>query len=97
MKKTELDALEIYATKIGLAFQVRDDILDEISATDVLGKPQGSDQAHGKPTYLSRAGLEAARTKTDILASEAISALENFSAVADPLRDLAVYVVRRDH
>jgi geranylgeranyl diphosphate synthase type II len=97
VKKTELDALEMYATKIGLAFQVRDDILDEISATDVLGKPQGSDQAHGKPTYLSRAGLEAARTKTVILANEAISALANFSASADPLRELAEYVVRRDH
>ncbi len=97
VKETELDALEMYATKIGLAFQVRDDILDEISATDVLGKPQGSDQAHGKPTYLSRAGLEAARTKTDVLANEAISALANFSASADPLRELAEYVVRRDH
>lgn len=97
VKGAELDALEMYATKIGLAFQVRDDILDEISATDVLGKPQGSDQAHGKPTYLSRAGLEAARSKTDILANEAISALENFSSSADPLRELAEYVVRRDH
>jgi geranylgeranyl pyrophosphate synthase len=97
VSETELDALEIYATKIGLAFQVRDDILDEISATNVLGKPQGSDQAHDKPTYLSQTGLEAARTKTDTLANEAISALKNFSASADPLRELAEYVVRRDH
>ena len=97
VNETELDALEIYATKIGLAFQVRDDILDEISATNVLGKPQGSDKAHGKPTYLSQTGLEAARTKTDTLANEAISALKNFSASADLLRELAEYVVRRDH
>jgi len=97
VKQAELDALEVYATKIGLAFQVRDDILDEISETTVLGKPQGSDLARGKPTYLSQTGLEAAIKKTDSLASEAISALANFSSAADPLRELAEYVVRRDH
>ncbi len=81
-----LASLDDYAAKLGLAFQVRDDILDEISDTATLGKPQGSDSEANKPTYLSLLGLDAARTKAEELAGEAIKALENFDEKAEPLK-----------
>lgn len=90
-----LASLDDYAAKLGLAFQVRDDILDEISDTATLGKPQGSDSGANKPTYLSLLGLDAARTKAEELAGEAIKALENFDEKAEPLRRLADYIVER--
>jgi geranylgeranyl pyrophosphate synthase len=90
-----LASLDEYAAKLGLAFQVRDDILDEISDTATLGKPQGSDSEANKPTYLSLLGLDAARAKAEDLAREATEALENFDEKAEPLRRLADYIVER--
>jgi len=90
-----LASLDVYASKLGLAFQVRDDILDEISDTATLGKPQGSDSGANKPTYLSLLGLEVARAKAEELAGEAIKALEHFDEKAEPLRRLADYIVER--
>ena len=94
---SQLAALEQYATNIGLAFQVQDDILDETSDTEILGKPQGSDRELNKPTYVSLLGLGGARRKADELAGAAIEALNAFSAQADPLRELASFVVKRRH
>lgn len=94
---SQLAALEKYATNIGLAFQVQDDILDETSDTKTLGKPQGSDRELNKPTYVSLLGLDGARSKADELAGTAIEALNEFSSQADPLRELASYVVKRLH
>lgn len=94
---SELVALELYADKIGLAFQVRDDILDETSDTQTLGKPQGSDRASNKPTYVSLLGVEGARDKATYLAQEAIAALADFPASADHLRTLAYYIISRLH
>ena len=93
----QLAALDQYATHIGLAFQVQDDILDETSDTHTLGKPQGSDRAQNKPTYVSLLGLDGARSKATALADAAIEALNGFSGQADPLRELASYVVKRLH
>lgn len=94
---SQLAALERYGTNIGLAFQVQDDILDETSDTKTMGKPQGSDRALNKPTYVSLLGLDGARGKAEELAQAAIGALDELSGAADPLRDLASYVVRRLH
>lgn len=93
----QLQALELYASKIGLAFQVRDDILDETSDTQTLGKPQGSDRASNKPTYVTLLGIDGARDKATLLAQEAIAALADFAATADHLRTLASYIVSRLH
>lgn len=94
---TQLLALDRYADKLGLAFQVRDDIIDEISDTATLGKPQGSDSGANKPTYLSLLGLDAARAKADELAQQATAALRDFDESADPLRQLAHFIVARLH
>ena len=90
-----LEALARYAGAIGLAFQVQDDILDVESDTATLGKTQGKDQAHDKPTYPALLGLEAAKAYALALRDQALAALEGFGGGAEPLRDLARYIVER--
>lgn len=94
---SQLDCLGQYAHNIGLAFQVQDDILDVISDTSTLGKPQGSDRLQNKPTYVSLLGLDCARARATELANHAIGALDDFSDTADRLRELASYIVQRVH
>lgn len=91
----KLEALAKYASRIGLAFQIQDDILDEVSDTGTLGKPQGSDRDGGKATYVTLLGLEPARERAAELAASAGRALNEFGADADPLRHLAAYIVER--
>jgi geranylgeranyl diphosphate synthase type II len=90
-----LDALRRYAGAIGLAFQVQDDILDVESDTATLGKTQGKDQAHDKPTYPALLGLDAAKAYALALRDQALAALEGFGDSAEPLRALARYIVER--
>jgi geranylgeranyl diphosphate synthase type II len=91
----QLDALKVYARAIGLAFQVQDDILDVESDTATLGKRQGADIARDKPTYPALLGLAPARSYALQLRDQAIDALRPFDASADPLRELARYIVER--
>lgn len=88
-------ALDNYAAAIGLAFQVQDDILDIESSTEELGKQQGADLALDKSTYPSLLGLENARQRAQDLCDDAIAALMSFDHLADPLRQLARYIVER--
>ncbi|HEY0635611.1 MAG TPA: farnesyl diphosphate synthase [Gammaproteobacteria bacterium] len=90
-----LQRLDTYAEAIGLAFQIRDDILDVEADTATLGKPQGSDEARNKPTYTSLLGLEGARQKARELHGEALDSLAGFGTSADPLRAIASYIVER--
>ena len=92
---TSLAALEQYAQAIGLAFQVHDDILDVESDTATLGKTQGKDQAHDKPTYPALLGLDEAKAYALALRDQALAALEGFGDSAEPLRALARYIVER--
>lgn len=94
---SQITALEAYADNIGLAFQVQDDILDVIGDTSQLGKPQGSDSDKNKPTYVSLMGLDKAKALANTLANKSIAALQDFPASADPLRELAAFVVSRLH
>ncbi|WP_030140449.1 MULTISPECIES: (2E,6E)-farnesyl diphosphate synthase [Pseudomonas] len=91
----QLQALQIYARAIGLAFQVQDDILDVESDTQTLGKRQGADIARDKPTYPALLGLDAAKAYALELRDQALAALRPFDAAAEPLRDLARYIVER--
>lgn len=93
----QLHDLAEFGAAIGLAFQVQDDILDETSDTDTLGKPQGSDQRHNKPTYVSLLGLDEARQLCVSLTAQALSSLDSFGAAARHLRDLAEYLRERSH
>ena len=91
----ELRALQTYAQAIGLAFQVQDDILDVESDTATLGKRQGADIARDKPTYPALLGLDAAKAYALELRDQALHALRPFDAAAEPLRELARYIVER--
>ena len=91
----DLDALNLYARAIGLAFQVQDDILDVESDTATLGKRQGADIARDKPTYPALMGLEGAKVYALELRDQAIAALRPFAAAGEPLRELARYIVER--
>lgn len=93
--QTQLDSLARYAQAIGLAFQVQDDILDIESSTEELGKTQGADIALNKSTYPSLLGIEQARQRAMQLRDEAITALTIFDQHAEPLRELARYIVNR--
>lgn len=88
-------ALDNYAAAIGLAFQVQDDILDIESSTEQLGKQQGADLALNKSTYPSLLGLEKAKQRAQDLCNEAINALALLEEQADPLRQLARYIIER--
>ncbi len=94
-QKDELKSLQTYAQAIGLAFQVQDDILDVESDTATLGKRQGADIARDKPTYPALLGLEAAKAYALELRDQALHALRPFDAAAEPLRELARYIVER--
>lgn len=91
-----LRKLRRYAKAIGLSFQVQDDILDVITDTQTLGKRQGADQRHNKPTYVTLLGLEGAQTKAQALHESALEALQDFGPEADILRDLSAYIVARN-
>lgn len=93
--QAQLDALQVYAQAIGLAFQVQDDILDVESDTATLGKRQGADIARDKPTYPALLGMEAAKAYAIELRDQALVALERFDEKAEPLRALARYIVER--
>jgi farnesyl diphosphate synthase len=91
----EVSALNHYAKRIGLAFQVKDDILDIEGDTETLGKTQGKDQDNDKPTYPSLMGLDGARNLLNQLHQEAVDSLSIFNDRADQLRWIADYIVHR--
>jgi farnesyl diphosphate synthase len=91
-----LQLLQTFASSIGLAFQVHDDILDVIGDTATLGKPQGSDIALNKSTYPALLGLQQAQQKAEILYQEAVSALSQLPYNTEKLASFAQYIIKRD-
>jgi geranylgeranyl pyrophosphate synthase len=88
-------ALSVFASAIGLAFQIQDDLLDVIGETAVLGKTAGADQALAKPTYPAVAGVAASRACVSSLHERALAALEPFGERAEALRQLADWLLAR--
>ena len=88
-------ALDRFGRAIGVAFQIRDDILDIEGETEVIGKPSGSDEKQGKATYPALYGVERARARCDELLQGALDSLDVFGQAAAPLRWLAGYIVSR--
>lgn len=93
--ETSYDALTRYAEASGLAFQVADDILDIIGDQELLGKDVGSDEARGKATYPALLGLTVARNRARDLRDLALESLAGFGEAAEPLRQIAHYIVDR--
>lgn len=89
-------ALKNYGTALGLAFQIKDDILDEEGDPMVMGKPKGSDKRLEKTTYPKLYGMEASKARLNELVEGAISYLDIFDHTAEPLRAIASYVMTRN-
>lgn len=93
----ELKILDHYAKCIGLAFQIKDDILDIESDTAVLGKTQGADLAKNKPTYPSLIGLTQSKKMAKDLLEQSLSSLNKLKLQSSRLVELAHFIVERNH
>ena len=91
----DLAALDGFARAIGVAFQIKDDILDVEGETEVIGKPAGADQRLAKATYPRLFGLDKSRQRCDELLHSALSHLQSFGEAAAPLDWLARFIVER--
>ena len=93
----ELENITKYAKNIGLAFQIVDDILDIVGDEKVLGKPIGSDIENHKSTYPALIGLDESRKVAKNLIEEAKESISKLSGDSEFLKDLADYIISRDH
>jgi geranylgeranyl diphosphate synthase, type II len=93
----QVKALTDYAQALGLAFQIKDDILDVVGNSETLGKPAGSDLRQGKSTYVSLLGLEDAKVQLHAQIQKAQSALKLLGETSTFLSELAVYIEQRQH
>ena len=93
----QLAALGIYGRKLGLAFQIVDDLLDYSGDVVQVGKRTGKDSARGKLTFPSLLGVEESRRRAELLVDEAIKATNLFGNRAGDLHSLARYVLERKH
>jgi geranylgeranyl diphosphate synthase, type II len=94
-KPAEMQSLSDFGSKIGLVFQIVDDILDITSSSEMLGKTAGKDEKVKKATYPALYGIEASRKMALDLASSALKSIENFGEQANALRSLAQFIVSR--
>lgn len=92
----DIEKLCLYAEKIGLAFQIKDDILSEIGNAEELGKPVGNDRERGKCTYVTKYGLEKAQEILAQITDEAIEIMENYNKNNEFLIELAKYISTRN-
>jgi len=90
-----VEQLDHYAKCVGLAFQIRDDILDVESDTETLGKTQGADAARNKPTYPSLIGLHKSKDMARDLVDQSLQSLAQLDNKAEPLREIARYIIDR--
>lgn len=94
---SQVQALKLYGDKIGLAFQIADDILNETSTPEQLGKAAGSDRERQKATYPSLYGVDESRRRADQAVEDAIAALREVSLNGEMLESLAKFAVERLH
>jgi len=92
----KLEKLTQYAEKIGLAFQIKDDILSVEGDIEVFGKPIGNDEARGKCTYVTKYGLEEAKKTLNKITKEAVEIAEQFNEEGEFLKQLAIYIATRE-
>ena len=92
----DIERLTIYAEKIGLAFQIKDDILSEEGNPEITGKPVGNDKELGKCTYVSYYGLDGAKQELNKIIEEAIGQIKIYGEKSEFLRQLALYIKDRN-
>ena len=93
--KRQVEALTEFGARAGLAFQISDDLLDELSTSDAIGKTAGMDRERRKATYPSRFGVAESKRLAEDAAHRALGCLEGFDGRADDLRVFAQFVVDR--
>jgi geranylgeranyl diphosphate synthase type II len=93
--RREVRVLEEYGHKVGLAFQIMDDLLDVQGKETQMGKTVGKDRARGKATYPGLFGIEDSHRKAKGLVREAVTCLDPFNRRANPLREIARYILQR--
>ena len=93
--EAQVECLRHYGVHIGLAFQIADDLLDVTSSTEQLGKTAGADTKNKKSTYPALLGVDGATKMAKENMDKALAALKDFGESADPLREIAKYVVER--
>ena len=92
----DIDKLSNFAEKIGLAFQIKDDILSEEGDEKITGKPVGNDKEHNKCTYVSFYGLEGAKKELNKVIENALKDIEPYGKKAEFLRGLTIYIRDRE-
>ena len=95
-EEKELEELTKYASKIGLAFQVKDDILSEEGNELITGKPVGNDREKNKCTYVTKYGLQKAKEILEEIISEAVAIVDKYGEKGEFLKELALYVKNRN-
>lgn len=94
--ETDVNKADIFAQKVGLAFQIIDDILDVIADPELLGKPVGSDNKNQKTTFVSLLGLEGAKLEAKKLTDEALQILESFNGNTENMKAITEYLLQRN-
>jgi len=94
-KDAQVAKLRAFGLAIGLAFQIVDDVLDVTQTSEQLGKTAGKDTASEKATYPALFGIDASVRKADALVNEAFAELDSFGERAEPLKELARFLVER--
>jgi len=96
-KEETLKVLTRYGERVGLVFQIADDILNVEGKAALLGKNTGGDLSKGKATYPSVLGIEESKRRAKELVTMAVDALSPFRAEADPLREIAHFIISREY
>ena len=91
----DIMALDHFGHDIGIAFQIKDDILDVVGETKIIGKPAGSDESLNKATYPALFGIDASQARCDELLAGALDELSRFGSAGTPLALLARFIVER--
>lgn len=92
----EVAVMEQIGRKVGVAFQIQDDVLDVTSSMEVLGKPIGSDEKNNKVTYVTLVGLEKAQAEVERLSNEALELVEQLSVQSEFLKETILYLIHRE-
>ena len=92
----EVAIMEQVGRKVGLAFQIQDDVLDVTSSMEVLGKPIGSDEKNNKVTYVTLVGLEKAQEEVARLSNEALTLVDQLPVQSEFLKETISYLIHRE-
>lgn len=92
----KLSQLTSFGEKIGLAFQIADDVLDVEGEEEKLGKPVGQDESKGRCTYPALMGVTRAKKEATVLVEEALTEIKPFGPEADPIRQIAMFIIDRE-